>query len=535
MKPRTAHLLRSQQTLLVHELREQGPMGLCVLAAGAAILFSVRFASGVQTGDVGAQLPHFVPALAALLLAFPAADLLGRDARSGLARTLAAAPVERVRLLAPRLVVFMLVVTIVVASLLALEPPRSAFNIRTTGASLVALMALLVCVALSGAVLPSAIAALITGVVVCCGALVGLTLMSRWSSNEPDLTAAAQVFAQAFTGSLSVATLLPSGLAAVFIAWALRGPGARRWTRRLRGALLAAMLFVAPPSISAALATHATLDVEFDEPGAIVRVSTDTETGQLVLHLTAQARPWTSSWSVDPDTGATRRRRALPWHAEPLLDTAWLSEPMRGSHEGVEARFAFANGTTTDWLWMHRHSWPGRTSPRDRVVYISAASTLAIVSLVDGGTTSLHGIPELDFVLYPRLSPDGRWIALDDWVRYDPEDRGRGYHRTRLVDAASGEVVQSIDSTAFLGWQTGPLPLVVVNAPNGRFRRDGPRYLALGPDGSAPVPVDEDVLALEPLTGDRFVCTTYDMRVLVMRVDGTLERTLRAPRPVAPR
>jgi hypothetical protein len=101
----------------------------------------------------------------------------------------------------------------------------------------------------------------------------------------------------------------------------------------------------------------------------------------------------------------------------------------------------------------------------------------------------------------------------------------------RLVDARSGDVVQTVDFTGFLGWQPGALPLIAVDAPNGTFRREGPRYLAVGPGAIAPLPIDEDILDTRPWTGGRFVCTTYDQRVIVLRADGTLERTLRAPRP----
>ncbi len=68
------------------------------------------------------------------------------------------------------------------------------------------------------------------------------------------------------------------------------------------------------------------------------------------------------------------------------------------------------------------------------------------------------------------------------------------------------------------------------HAPNGSVRRAGPRYLAVGPQGTEPIPVGEDVIRLTQLDDKRFVCTTYDNRVLVVGIDGTVERTLRAPK-----
>lgn len=533
MTPRLTRFWRNQRTLLLHELREQGPLGLVLLAAGVVITFGVRILCRAEPGEVSAQLPFFVPALAALLLAFPAADLFGRDVGSGLVRTLAAAPIGRLQLMAPRLAVFVLVAALVGALLGAMEPAAELGSDPSRSALAYAAAPLIVSVALAGAWLHSAATALAIGVLVYGAVGAGLGVASSASMSRPDLAAVTRVFAEQFTAAMSLSTLVPSALAALVLVAALRGARTRRPAVRFVHVCGAALLFVAPPTISAALATQATVDVRFDDPDAIVRVSTDPEstgTGGLVLHLTAQPGPWTSSWSVDPSTGTTRRRPALPWEQKPLLDTSCLAEPMRAARGGVEARFALANGTTTDWLWMGRYSWPGLTSPRDRIVYISEESTLEVVSLIDGTRVSLRDVPELDFVLAPRLSPDGRWVALCDWVRFDPKDRGRGYHRARLVDTASGAVVQSVDYTGVLGWQTGPSPLVVVDAPNGRFRREGPRYLALGPEGAAPWPVDDGVLGLEPLTEGRFVCTTHDMRVLVMRADGTVERTLRAPR-----
>ena len=75
-----------------------------------------------------------------------------------------------------------------------------------------------------------------------------------------------------------------------------------------------------------------------------------------------------------------------------------------------------------------------------------------------------------------------------------------------------------------------PEVMAVGHAPNGLIRRTGPRYLAVGPHGIEPISVGEDVLTLTTLDGSRYVCTTYDNRVLVVGVDGAVERTLRAPR-----
>jgi hypothetical protein len=537
MKPRTAHLLRSQQTLLAHELREQGPMGLCVLVAGAAILFSVRLASGVQPGDVGAQLPYFVPALAALLLAFPAADLLGRDTGSGLARTFAAAPVDRVRLMPPRLVVFMLVVTIVVGALLTLEPPRSALNIRTTEASLVPLTGLLLCVALSGAVLPSAIAALITGVVVCYGTLIGLTLVSRWRSDEADLTAAVQVFADAFMGSLSVGTLLPSGLAALFIARALRGPGARRWIGRLRGAFAAALLFVAPPTALAALETHATIDVAFDDPDASVHVGVSDAPGRVFVRVGAMWRPWASTWEVDVDTTAKKKLGEWPVdrRQERFLYRYWLAEPHRRESGLTLAKLRFDDGSISELLRIRRQSFPNRSSPRDLLVYISDVPALHIVSLVDGTSRQLADVPELDLVLSLNLSPDGRWLALGDYARSEPGRPDRSFNRVRLIDTRSGEVVESLDNAGFRAWRCGPDPMVVVAPIKVEKHRETSQFLVLGPNGATPFPIDQSINWLEQLADGRFVCVTQDDRVLLLGADGTTERTLRAPRPVSRR
>lgn len=534
MTSHITHCLRGQRTLLVHELREQGPLGLVLLAAGIAILFTVRVASGVQPGDVGAQLPYFAPALAALLLAFPAAEVLGRDAGSGLARTLAAAPVGSVKLMAPRLVVFVLVVATVVSALIAFEPPRSPFNVRATEASLVALAALLICVALTGAVWQNAIAALITGAVVCCVAVIGLTVMSRWRSTEADLTAAAQVFAEAFTGSLSVATLLPSGLAALFIARALRGPGTRRWTRRLRGASGAALLFLAPPAAMASLETYETIDVAFDDPDASVHVGVSDTPGRVFVRVGAKWRPWASTWEVDVDTAAKKKLGEWPTdrRQERFLDWYRLAELHRREAGVTLARLRFDNGSIGELLRIRRQSFPSRSSSRDLFVYISDMPALHIVSLVDGTSQQLADVPELDFVLSLSLSPDGRWLALGDSARVDPERPDKSFNRVRLVDTQNGEVVQSLDNAGFRAWRSGPDPMVVVAPIKVEKRRETSQFLVLGPNGATPFPIDSAIAWLEQLADGRFVCVTQDDRVLLLGADGTTERTLRAPRPI---
>jgi len=529
MRTRTAPLLRGQRTLLAHELREQGPLGLALLAAGVVILLGVRFTSGAEPGELRAQLPLIGPGLAAVLLAFPAADLVGRDVSSGLVRTFAAAPIGSVRLLAPRLAVFTLVAVLVTVSFGALEPAHWFGGTAPSGGQLFGFAPLFVFVALAGAWLRSAPAALAAGAFVYCAAWVGLASVSQRFVQEANLAAAARVFAKAFMGSLSFATLVPSGLAALVVVSALRGPRARRATRRFVSACGAALLFAAPPTVSAALETYATIDIAFDDPDTQVEVRTEAGSGRVVLRLHANDGPWTSSWAIDPNTGAHRRLHAWALNEERRFDTSWLAEPLRASGEGIEARLALANGVTTDWIWMRRHSWPGLTSPRDHVVHIGADSTIEVVSLIDGSTTTLRGVPEVDFVQVPYLSTDGRWLALTDWVRFDPTDRDRGFDRVRLVDVLSGEVVQSVDAAGFLGWLSGPQVLAVNHAPNGSVRRAGPRYLALGQHGTEPIPIGENVMRLMQLDDKRFVCTTYDNRVLLLAADGTTLRTLRAP------
>ena len=531
MKTRLSHEARATRTLFLHELREQVPLGLLLLAAGVAILFSVRFAAGVPPGDVGAHLPFVVPALAALLLAFPAADLLGRDAGSGLARTLAAAPVGRARLMVPRLVVFLLIVTIVIAALLALEPPRWAFNLHTTELSFVALTALLVCVALSGAVLSSAIAALITGAVLCCGSLAGLTLVSRWSSQEADLTAAAQVFAEAFIGSLSVAMLLPSGLLALFIARALRGACARLWTRRLRSASAAALVFIAPPALSAAFATYSTIDVAFDDPRARLVVGVSEAPGCVIVRVFASDGPWSSTWEVDVDTA--ERRRFRQWLARArqsrLLGSHWLAESPRRDGGVERGRLRFDDGTVSELLRVRCRSFPSFGAPFDRLVYISDVPTLHIVSLIDGKSRQLQDLEGLESVRGLNLSPDGRWLALSEHFR--PEPGGDwSTNRVRLVDTRSGAVVRTLDYATFRAWRSGPAPMVATTRCKDGNGRESREFVLAGPNGTTSFPIELWTSWLEELPDGRFVCRTQDGRVLLLGADGTTERTLRSPR-----
>jgi len=284
-----------------------------------------------------------------------------------------------------------------------------------------------------------------------------------------------------------------------------------------------------------ACGTETRSQLAFNAPDTRPLIEVEQGSGEVLLSLhTRDVAQW-SRWVLDPDTGAVEEdlTRGSP------LDRSWLAAPMRprgdvyvGWNIVLIAQLALGDGSRKVTVEMGRYAWPGRTSPRETLVYVNDWTSLEVISLVDGATRSHVGIPELEYVLSLNVSPDSRWIALGDWVRYDPEDYGRGYHRERLVDAATGEVVRSVDFVGFRGWLVGPEPLAVADAPSRRFRREGPRYLAVGRDAERPLPIVEDVLAIAGLSDGRLVCTTYDERVVVVGADGALERTLRAPRRV---
>ncbi len=273
-------------------------------------------------------------------------------------------------------------------------------------------------------------------------------------------------------------------------------------------------------------------EIAFDAANVRPIVRVLPRTGEVLLSLHDHGAGTESRWILDPGSGT---HRPDPERLSPF-DATWLAAPLEPLGRDafgapiVRARLAVRTGAALDALGMVRYAWPGFASPRETLAFVDDSTRLVVVSLVDGAMRSFAGIEALEDVRAIQVSPDCRWIALDDWVRFDPNDRGRGYHRQRLVDVETGTVVRSMDFVGFLGWLPGAEPLAVADAPNGRFKREGPPHLALGPAAERPLDLPSDTHTIAGLADGSLVCTTYDGRVVVLTQKGRVLRTLRTPK-----
>ena len=525
------HVSRTR-TLLGHELREQGPLGLGLLGAGVLLVLCMRFGSGAEAGEIGGSLPMVVPALAALLVGFAATDLLSRDAGSGLARLIAGAPVGRGTLLGPRLAVFGALASGITAALFALEAPR----LPSVEPLVAALTAFVVAIALCGGLWRSSLGALVCGSIVCLGLAAGVAAAQSFSLDAGDLQATVRLFAEELPSSLSPAVIVPCGIAALICGTVLRGTGTRRFRRRLLATVAAALVFVTPvaaPALSKALAARS---VPFEDPRMSVHVIASSGESSLLFRIEAPRGPWWSGWLVDPDTG---ERSALS-HAEfeslgeARVGRGWLAEPLTVSSAGIRLRLAFADGTTSAPFVARRHNWPGLpdSSPRDRFAYISETSTLHVVSLIDGASREVCDIGSLTDVLSVSISPDGRWLALVDVSRPLATDtRGRHVPRVRLIDLTTDRVIATEDDVLLQTWRARPTAPVLRQASHAAQRRLGGRFATREPDGVAALDVPDEVHWLTALPDGRFVAKGLGGAVWVLASNGHTVRTLRAPQP----
>jgi len=521
------HVSRTR-TLLGHELREQGPLGLGLLGAGVALVHCMRFASGADPGEISKSLPMVVPALAALLVGFAATDLLSRDAGSGLARLYAGAPVGRGMLLGPRLVVFGALASGITAVLFALEAPR----LPSVEPLVAAFTTFVVAIALCGGLWRSSLGALVCGVIVHLGLVAAIAAAQSLSLDGGDLQATVRLFAEELPRALSPAVIVPCGIAALACATVLRGPGTRRFRRRLLSTVAAALVFVTPVAAPALTKALAARSVSFEDPTMSVHVIASSGESSLLFRIESPRGPWWSGWLVNPDTG---ERTALS-HAEfeslgeARVGRSWLAEPLAVSSAGIRLRLAFADGTTSAPFVARRHNWPGLpdSSPRDRFAYISEASTLHVVALTDGASREVCDVGSLADVFSVSLSPDGRWLALVDVPRPVATDtRGRHVRRVRLIDLTTDQVIATEDDVLLQTWRARPTAPVLRAASHAAQRRLGGRFATLEPDGVAALDVPDEVHWLTALPDGRFVAMGSGGAVWVLASDGRPVRTLR--------
>jgi len=417
------------------------------------------------------------------------------------------------------------------AVLFALEPPR----LLMARPFLAMFTALVVSIALCGGLWRSSLGALVCGVIVYLGLAAALAAAQSLSFNGGDLPATVRVFAEELPGSVSLAAIVPCGIAALLCGAVLRGPGTYRFRRRLLSTVAAASLFVAPvigPALTKALAARS---VPFEDPRMSVQVIASSGESSLLFRIEAPQGPWWSGWLVDPDTG---ERTALSHDeferlGEARVGRSWLAEPLTVSSAGIRLRLAFADGTTSAPFVARRNSWPGHpnSSPRDRIAYISEASTLHIVSLTDGASREVCDVGSLADVLSVSLSPDGRWLALLDVPRPTATDtRRRHVARVRLIDLTTDQVIATEDDVHLQAWRTGPSALVLRAASHAAERRLGGRFVTLEPDGVAVLDVPDEVHWLTSLPDGRLVAMCTGGAVSVLAADGTPARSLRAPR-----
>lgn len=576
MSAHLMHMLRTNRTLLVHSLREQGPLTALVLVLGLALVLGLRAASGSEPGELGKALPYLAPGLGALLATFLGAEAWSRDVHTGLARALASAPLRVSVYSAVRVLVLALATTILCGALLALEPPAqdrfALWSTRTTGGVVAA--SVLVS-ALAALALRHGVAAALVG-----GTLGTLTLWSATSilddpmsqSNGALLRYGLLVQLDVLRRPITVAL----GVVALIAATALRGRAHRSVWQRSARATLAAVVLLGPSVASGLHATLGLVHVPFEARDTRLSSVAPSPDGARVLVQVQRERSLpghegqlrrTSTWVIDTDTGARSR---LPqgvvyhgsWHDatqvpfEPLgtsvvedvslLDVETGETRPRTGHnmphvESSRVVDKLTRGAGMELVSEYRvrlqsglASEPFRAltirrqgSGAQRFFYVSEEQVLCELSLVDGSHRVFDSV-QVPGVL-PRLSvsPDERWLSLRDHRQRDGDDGPSTYFLLRLVDldADGGRVVAEVEERFSPGWRRGPDPLLI--GPN---RSDAPRYRLLGPNGLVELPFGYDTNGLTDLDGDRWLLTGEGGRLAIHAADGTLLVTLREGR-----
>jgi hypothetical protein len=580
---RLPHTLRTGRSLLAHELREQWALTALVLALGVALVLGLRTVMGTEAGALGKALPYLAPGLAALLAAFLGAEAWSRDAHTGLARVLAAAPLRGPVHSATRVVVLGLATALLYSVLLALEPPAqdrfATWSLRTT-TGVVAASVLLS--ALAAFALRHGVAAALIG-----GALGTITLWTATSLLvDPMRQSDVGLLRYGLLAQLDVLRrplTIALGAVALIAATALRGPSLRSVWRRSIRASMAAVVFLAP---SLGTGMHAVLDlvhVPFDAPDAQVRACIPSPDGARILVLVERQRSLpvqdgqlkrTSAWVVDTTTGARSR---MPvgfeyhgtWHdsthlplqpvgasapvAVSLIDVETGEiRPMRPSDAhlvksrsvvGQLARGPHIEFTREYIVQLHDGreaaafqalaiAWSTQR-PR-RLFYVDEARVLCELSLTDGTHRMLDHVQVTG--AQPRLdvSPDERCLQLSEFRAKAEQDRYVPFNLVRLVDvdADHGRVVAEVEGIG-MGWRRGSHPLLIggrQGASNGDFR-----FALLGATGIVELPFSYATDGLADLDGDHWLVTQEGGRIAVHAADGALLVTLREGHPGDPR
>jgi hypothetical protein len=580
---RLPHTLRTGRTLLAHELREQWALTALVLALGVALVLGLRTVMGTEAGALGKALPYLAPGLAALLAAFLGAEAWSRDAHTGLARVLAAAPLRGPVHSATRVVVLALATALLYSVLLALEPPAqdrfATWSMRTTTGVVAA--SVLVS-ALAALALRNGVAAALIG-----GALGTVTLWTATSLVvEPMHQSDAELLRYGLLVQLDVLRrpiTVVLGVIALIAATALRGPAQRSMWRRSVRATLAAAVFLGPSLVTGANAVRALVHVPFDAQDANVRSAVPSPDGARVLVQVERQRSLplqegqlkrTTAWVVDTTTGA---RSCLPqgfvyhgdWHdsrhvvlqptgasvpvTTSLIDVATCEiRPARhtetrpvSSSRVVEqlARGPHLEFTREHIVQLHdgRKAAPFRAlaiawstqTPR-RLFYVDEARVLCELSLADGSHRVLDHVQATGARPRVDLSPDGRWLRLSELRERAEQDGSAPYFLVRLVDvdAVHGHVVAEVEGYS-MGWRRGPHPLLIGALPG--VPHGSGRYALLGASGIVELPFQYEDRGLADLDGDRWLVTREGGRITVHAADGALLVTLREGHPGDPR
>ena len=575
------------RAILRKELRD-----LAWLACGVAMASAMFVVGAGALFDfvIAAFTPATWPTWCALgaLAALPlAAEVLCADGRTGTARRAQAWPTPRAAVIAAKLVALISYATLLLAVLLvasALAPgvrtmvPLDAVRDVLPPIAPVALAMTLVTAAVTGHSLAALLAGLATGAVL--AALQGASFM-------PQTLASARLelwVMELLSRSTSPVAL---GIAALCVAWihARRGPAARSVPRRaLRASACMGVLAIAQFALESPR-WFVTPRLAFDDPGAeVFHVHPSPDGRKIAVELFHRPSFCTTWWLIDAIGEAPPRRVSTPEVTRATgLGTAWqaglldwsidgsvlVGASTRGRNDSFQSRSWTIDPVTLSvdhppghpallgGSWIERKRTPDSTADAPREVWSlpdgSAAMTLPVSRMLDrarrapgvafytDADRSLHRVDlvagedlSTDVVLdesegHPQFSDDGRWVVRKRASGLELVELTSGRSRAVPGTEVLHQTSRVRNRSGWGRWTKRPEPLVIDVSDGDDYSPKRWRLVGLDSEREFSVPYGHTPPV--DLDGTHWlVCCVIHRRIELLDADGTILRTLRAPR-----